>query len=144
MKITSRLDYALSCVLRVAEGFGKKKPVTAREVAQLECLETDYVEQLLIAMRKKGIVKSIRGASGGYVLVKSPTEINALAIVEAINSPVLKLVCEREKGRRKECSHKKDCQLKDFWLSLGKVIEGYLDGFSLADLLKLRKKERSW
>jgi len=144
MKVSSRVDYALSSVLRVADQYGKSRPVPVKEVAKKEKLESDYVEQLFIAMKKDGILKSVRGKTGGYVLARSPDRISAREVVEAIDKGILELVCFRKKGRRKKCVHFYDCEIRNFWEELKKKMESFLGGYSLSKLLRLRKKGKKW
>lgn len=144
MKISSRLDYAVSCVLRVADKFWENKPVTVSEVAKLENIEPDYVEQLLIILKRAGVIKSIRGSKGGYVLAKDPRKITARDVVSAFEKEILELACHRKKGRRNKCVHLNDCRLRSVWIGLRDEMEGYLKSVSLAELLKLRRQERSF
>ena len=123
MKISSRSDYALSCILRIAEKHGRQQPVTVKEVAKKEKLQPDYVEQLFVTMKKAGILKSVRGRSGGYLLKASPSKISAKEVVRAIDKSVLELVCERKKGRKGKCVHFDDCAIKAFWKELRERME---------------------
>ena len=70
MKISSRVDYALSCVLHIVEQYGKNTPVSVKYISQQESLDIDYVEQLLITLKKAGILKSVRGIKGGILLAR--------------------------------------------------------------------------
>ena len=143
MKVSSRADYALSCVLRIADKYGDNRPVTVGEVAKKEKLESDYVEHLFIAMRRSGILNSIRGKTGGYVLASPPGKISAKEVIEAIDGSILKLVCFRKKGRRNKCIHYQDCGVRDFWKGLGGKMESFLSGQTLDRLLRMRKKKKS-
>ena len=144
MKISSRVDYALSCAARIADKYESRKPVSVSYVAKKECLEPDYAEQLLIKMKRAGILKSIRGAEGGYVLARSPDKISAKDILVAIEKDILRLVCSREKGRRKSCIHIKDCRVKKVWVGLKNKMEDHLKKFTLKEVLVLRRKEKNW
>ena len=71
MRITTWAEYGLICSLNLARRYGNG-PVTGREIATQERLPADYVEQILLRMRRAGIVTSVRGAHGGYVLARHP------------------------------------------------------------------------
>ena len=144
MKLSSRVDYALSCILRVADKHGEKRPVSVSDIAKKEHLNSDYVEQLLIKMKRAGILKSIRGKEGGYILAKSPAKITSEDVVIAIENDVLELVCSRKKGRRNKCLHLDKCRIRCFWMELRESMKIFLKNRSLDKLLLLRKKERSW
>ena len=142
MKISSRLDYALSCAVVLAHMYKDKEPVPVALIAQRENLAYDYVEQLLRALKRNNIVKSTRGVKGGYILTRPPAKILAKDIVIAIERNVLKLVCDRKKGRRKNCIHFDDCRVRDFWVGLRDKMDKYFSSYTLKDLLELRKKEK--
>ena len=144
MKISSRLDYALSCAIVLASMYKEKQPIPVAFIARREKLAYDYVEQLLRALKKNGIVKSVRGARGGYVLSSPPEKIMARDIVIAIEKRVLKLVCDRKKARRKDCIHFNDCKVRDFWIGLRDNMDKYFSGYTLKDLLKMREKEKGF
>ncbi len=144
MKISSRVDYALSCVINLACRYPDKKPVTAREIAKEECIETDYAEQLLVSMKRAGILQSIRGKIGGYILAHPPQKITAQRVMESIENEILESICDRKKGRRNKCAHYNDCLVKELWTGLRGNMESYLNKFSLDKLVNLRKKERSY
>ncbi|MFA5370119.1 MAG: Rrf2 family transcriptional regulator [Candidatus Omnitrophota bacterium] len=144
MKISSRLDYALSCAVILADRYEQDKPTPVGLIAKRECIEYDYVEQLLRALKRSGIVKSARGSKGGYVLSRRPVEITAMDIVSAVEKSVLQLVCERPRARRRRCVHFDDCRVKGLWLGLRAVIGDYLKLYTLKGLLLLRRKEKAF
>ncbi|MDD5644749.1 MAG: Rrf2 family transcriptional regulator [bacterium] len=144
MKISSRVDYALSCVLRIADKYESRKPVTAVEISRQEKIKPDYIEQLLLLLKKRKILKSFRGRSGGYVLSACPEDISVFSVVKAIENEILKPVCFREKGRRKKCVHFDDCKIISLWIGLKENMEKYLKRKNIEELLLLRRKEKNW
>lgn len=144
MKISSRCDYALSCILRITDRYSKHGPVTVSQIAEEEKLKPDYVEQLCVAMKKTGILKSVRGKAGGYVLAISPNRISAKEVMTAIDKNILEPVCFRKKGRKKRCIHFEDCGIRFLWKGLRESMEAFLKRYTLERLLKSRKKEKNW
>jgi Rrf2 family protein len=138
------LDYALSCAIILADRYEQGKPTPVGLISKRESIEYDYVEQLLRALRRAGIVKSARGSKGGYVLSRRPADITAMDIVLAVEKSVLQLVCERPRARRKDCSHFDDCKVRGLWLGLRSVIGDYLKLYTLKGLLLLRRKEKAF
>jgi Rrf2 family protein len=141
MKISSRVDYALSCLIVIANEYDSRKPVPVKCIAESEKIEVDYVEQLLIIMKRAGILKSVRGIHGGYLLAKTPSQISAYEVVKAFDGEILELVCFRKKGRRSTCIHISNCEIRSFWNGLGEHIERYLVSNTLDKLVRLRQNE---
>ena len=144
MKVSSRVDYALSCILRIADKCDNGVPVTVGDIAEKEKLETDYVERLCVMMKRHGILKSVRGKSGGYGLARPADCISAKDVVLAIEKDVLVPVCFREKGRKKKCVHLKDCRIRFLWENLKKDMELTLNKYTIDQLVRLRRKEKNW
>lgn len=131
MRISKGAVYGLGCLLEVAKS--QVRPVTVGEISHTQGLSKDYIEQLLIRFKRKGLVKSIRGLKGGYVLAKKPDLITLKDVIETQESKVLDIICFKP-GNIK-CSLK-NCGIKPVWISLNKTIESSLDKIKLSDLLK--------
>ncbi len=144
MRLSSRVDYALSCILRIADREAADDPVTVVEIAKKEGLESDYVERLCVMMKRRGILKSVRGKLGGYVLAKPAEDISAKDVILSIEKSVLELVCFRKKGRRKKCVHLKDCNVRYLWENLKKDMELTLSKYTVDQLVGLRRKQKNW
>jgi Rrf2 family transcriptional regulator, iron-sulfur cluster assembly transcription factor len=142
MKISSRVDYAISCLIVIAAETDSQKPISVKHIAEKEDIEVDYVEQLLIVMKRAGILQSRRGVKGGYLLAREAEEITAFDIVRSFEGEVLELVCFRAKGRRSACIHLADCEVRSFWNGLRGCIQTYLEKTTLEELVALRAKEK--
>jgi len=142
MKVSSRVDYALSCLIVIASEYKSQKPVPVKIIAEREHIEVDYVEQLLIIMKRAGILKSVRGVKGGYLLADSPETVTAYDVIKAFEGEILELVCYRKKGRKSLCIHLDHCEVRSFWTGMQSTLETYLKNSTLATLVALRKKEK--
>ena len=80
MRITTLAEYGVICALHLAKRVGEG-PVTGRDIAERERLPADYVEQILIRLRRAGLVKSTRGAHGGYALAMQASEISVRDVI---------------------------------------------------------------
>lgn len=130
MKISTRTRYGLRAMIELALHYGEG-PASVREIADSQALPPKYLEQLLGALRSGGLVTALRGASGGYVLVRSPAQITladvftvlegSLAPVECVDLPDL-------------CPHEEDCVTRIIWVRLNEAIHQVLDEMTLADL----------
>lgn len=133
MRITTRGEYGLRCVLDIAAKKGKV--ISIRQIVASEKLPKDYVEQLLIKLRRKNIIKSMRGVKGGYLLARKPQKITIYDIITSLEDEVFGLFCDRVKKRKSKCVHINDCRIRSFWLSLKKDMEKALKSKSIASLL---------
>lgn len=135
MRITTQGDYAVRCILSIARN-SPRGPVAISRIAQEEKLPLDYIEQLLMKLRRKKIVKSIRGARGGYLLNRDAGRTNLKDVIEAVEGEAFKVICDSRKNlKEKRCHGAKGCVLKGVWLGLKKQIEGYLSGKTVASLM---------
>lgn len=134
MRITTWAEYGLICALNLARR-GETGPVTGREIATLEKLPPDYVEQILLRLRRAGIVKSTRGARGGYSLARSPAEISVRDVISASELATFDLHCVSHPVDDERCSLSHECSIRPVWLMLQRKIDDVLQSVRLADLL---------
>lgn len=134
MRITTWAEYGLICSLHLARRFGDG-PVTGREIATREKLPADYVEQILLRMRRAGIVSSIRGAHGGYVLAHHPADITVRQVVSASEHSTFDLRCVTHPVAEDRCSDASNCSIRPVWMMLQQRIDDALESVHLADLL---------
>ena len=92
VRITTWAEYGLICALHLARRL-EDGPVTGRDVAARERLPADYVEQILLRLRRAGLVKSTRGARGGYALARSPETITVRDVIAASELATFELHC---------------------------------------------------
>lgn len=134
MRITTLAEYGVICALHLARR-ADEGPITVREIAATEQLPVDYVEQILLRMRRAGLVRSTRGAHGGYQLAKSPAEVSIRAVIEASESSTFDLHCVSHPVGEERCSSAHTCSIRPVWMLLQRRIDDVLDGVRLADLL---------
>jgi Rrf2 family protein len=134
VRITTWAEYGLICALNLARRAGDG-PVTGRAVAASESLPVDYVEQILLRLRRAGIVESIRGARGGYFLAKSPRDITVRDVVAASELQTFDMHCVSNPLDEHRCADSTSCSIRPVWVLLQSRIDEVLDGIRLADLL---------
>ena len=134
MRITTLAEYGVICALhlarRIAEG-----PITGREIAASERLPVDYVEQILLRLRRAEIVRSTRGARGGYELARSAETISIRAVIAASESTTFDLHCVSHPVAEERCSSSHTCSIRPVWMMLQRKIDDVLDSVPLSDLL---------
>jgi Rrf2 family protein len=136
MRVTTWTEYSLIISLHLAKRRGTGRgPVAARELADLERLPADYVEQILLRLRRAGLVESVRGAKGGYFLAKEPTAISVRDIMTASEHQTFEINCETHPVDAERCSPGAGCSIRPVWHALQQRVDELLAGISLADLM---------
>jgi len=135
MRITTWAEYGLICALHLARRVSDG-PVTGRDIAAREKLPADYVEQILLRMRRAGIVKSTRGAHGGYALARASESISVRDVIQASELTTFELHCETHPIDTSRCGDSETCSIRPVWQMLQRRIDEVLDGVRLSDLLQ--------
>lgn len=134
MRITTLAEYGVICALHLAKRVGEG-PVTGREIAEGERLPVDYVEQIMLRMRRAGIVKSTRGAHGGYALARAAEDVSVRDVIAASELQTFDLHCVTHPVEEERCSSSHMCSIRPVWMLLQQKIDNVLDGVRLSDLL---------
>jgi Rrf2 family protein len=136
MRVTTWTEYSLIISLHLAKrGREHQSPVAARELADAERLPADYVEQILLRLRRAGLVTSVRGARGGYLLARSPADISVRDVMSASEHQTFEVNCDAHPVAAERCGGDAPCSIRPVWFGLQNRIDEFLAGISLADLL---------
>ena len=122
------------CALHLARR-KERGPVTGREIAAQERLPADYVEQILLRLRRAGVITSTRGAHGGYMLARPPQEISIRSVIHASELETFDLHCLSHPVEEDRCAASHNCSIRPVWVLLQTKIDDVLEGVCLADLL---------
>ena len=134
MKISTKGHYGVQAMFDLAQHYGEG-PISLKSVAQRQALSEHYLEQLIAGLRKAGLVKSVRGAQGGYTLARDPADIKVGDIVRVLEGPIAPVECVNEEDPE-QCLKAEFCITKSVWEKVKDSIEGVLDSISLADMCK--------
>jgi Rrf2 family protein len=134
VRITTLAEYGVICALHLAKRVGEG-PITGRELAARERLPVDYVEQILLRLRRAGLVKSTRGAHGGYALGMPSDEISVRDVIAASELQTFNLHCITHPVEEERCSASHACSIRPVWVMLQQKIDTVLDSVHLSDLL---------
>ncbi len=134
MRITTWAEYGVICALHLARRT-ELGPVNGREIARQERLPGDYVEQILLRLRRAGVIASTRGARGGYVLARPPEQVSIRAVIQASELETFDLHCVSHPLEEERCSASHSCSIRPVWVMLQRKIDDVLEGVTLADLL---------
>ncbi|HWZ59542.1 MAG TPA: Rrf2 family transcriptional regulator [Gemmatimonadaceae bacterium] len=134
MRITTWAEYGLICALHLAKR-ASEGPVTGRDLAARERLPGDYVEQILLRLRRADVVKSMRGAHGGYVLARPASMISIRDVIAASELATFDLHCVSHPVEEGRCSESVSCSIRPVWVLLQHKIDDVLESVHLSDLL---------
>jgi len=135
MNISTRGRYGLRALLEIAVQ-PQQKPVTIRIISERQQMSVTYLEQILHRLKKAGLVRSIRGARGGYVLARKGEKITVSQIISALDGPISISHCDLPEMREKSCIGPSACVSRVLWKKLEDLIEGVLSSVTLDDLKK--------
>lgn len=114
-----------------------------RQIAERTGLPQPYLEQILLALKGAGIVRSKRGVGGGYVLARQPDEITLAQVIRAVDGPIT-LGDFGEPHTAGACDHEGQCVLLAVWQNVGTAMRSMLEGFTLADVAGMANGEAEW
>jgi Rrf2 family cysteine metabolism transcriptional repressor len=125
MKISTKGRYGLTIMIELAKKHGEG-PVSLKTIAQANDLSEHYLEQLIAPLRNAGLVRSIRGAYGGYVLASEPSKITSGDVIRVLEGPITPVegIEDEEPAKR------------ELWIRIRDAIKDVLDSTTLEDLAK--------
>ncbi len=143
MRITSSSEYAMRLMVQLARR-REGAPVPADSLAEHGNVPRDYVDQLLLRLRRAGLVVSHRGASGGYALAMPPEKINVADVFKAVDGRIFEQVCDKYAAGEHDCRRQGDCGLRSVWQQLARLVEDFLGKITLSQLLEPEGRVSAW
>ncbi len=134
LRVSMRTDYSVRAAIELAARFGHP-PASSSEIAAAQDIPEPYLDQLLVALRKAGLVRSSRGPQGGHTLVRSPREVTLADVIIALDGRQTPLACMNENG---QCQLGPTCPQREPWLELDRLVWDYLKSYTLTDLLDIQ------
>jgi len=131
LRLSTKGQYGVRAMYEIARGY-PEKPVTIKEISGNQDVSVPYLEQILNRLRKAGLIKSVKGPGGGYLLSRQPEKISIASILNELEGPVAITSClNPEEG----CVRVDNCVTHLLWKALGEQIEGFLKTISLKNLM---------
>lgn len=142
MILSTKGRYGLKIMYELALNYGEG-PMPLKEVAQRQQLSETYLEQLIAHLKKAGLVRSIRGAQGGYELTRKPEEITVGEIIRTLEGPLAPSECVMDD--EPECIKAENCVTRLIWEKIMEGINNVVDSITLNDMVndyyKLKRKK---
>ncbi len=139
MKISTKGRYALRLMvdLAVAE---RGTPVSLRDVARRQQLSDKYLEQIVTPLSRAGLVRSVRGAGGGYLLTRAPEEYTVGDILRPLEGDLAPVECATDDTFCERCDQ---CVTVELWQEIHRAVSQVVDNTTLADLVERQKKKQA-
>ncbi|MBE6910643.1 MAG: Rrf2 family transcriptional regulator [Ruminococcaceae bacterium] len=139
MMISTRGRYALRLMLDLAEHQGNGY-VALKDSAQRQDISKKYLEQIIPTLNRFDLLRTTRGYQGGYRLARNPEDYTLGDILRATEGSLAPVACLE--AEHNTCAHQADCATLPIWRGLDKVINDYLDGITLQDILDQQAERR--
>jgi len=134
MRITTKGRYGIRAVACLAGSCGTE-PVSISSIARHEGLSPEFLEQIFYRLKKAGLIRSLRGPKGGFVLDRDPAAINIREILVAVDETLYPAPCVDERSGS-ECSRAPECPVYRVWRDLSAMVNDYFAGITVADLVR--------
>jgi Rrf2 family cysteine metabolism transcriptional repressor len=135
VRFSTRGRYGVQIMVDLAQHL-TEGPVSLKSVADRQKLSERYLEQLIPDLRKAGMVKSIRGSQGGYLLAKKPEDIVIGDVIRVLEGPIAPVECTDQKSGEECCEKTNFCVTREVWVKVRDSINDVVDSITLADLLE--------
>lgn len=140
MKISTKGRYALRMLLDLAE-HGSDRYVSLKEIAERQEISKKYLEQIVTVLNRSDILQTNRGYQGGYCLAKPPSKYTVGQILRLTEGGLAPVACLEQTPN--QCSRSASCPTLFVWQGLNDLINNYLDGITLQDILDKEKENYS-
>ena len=137
MKLSTKGRYGLRAILDIAI-HGGEGAASISSIAGRQALSESYLEQLMGKLKKAGLINSVRGAQGGYLLARPPSKISVGEVLRALEGDLSPVACSAisASGKKITCKAEKTCMTKYVWRTIGDSINAAVDGISLDMLIR--------
>ena len=136
MKISTKGRYALRLMLDLAM-HGDGKPVSLRDVSERQIISEKYLEQIVTPLSRAGLVRSVRGAGGGYLLTRLPEEYTVGDILRPLEGDLAPVECATDTQFCQRCG---ECVTVALWQEIHKAVSQVVDNITLADMVERQKQ----
>lgn len=141
MRLSQKGEYGLHALLELAQRYGEG-PVQAGVIAESRRIPTQYLPQILLSLRRSGLIRSERGPRGGHELARPAAEITLLSALEALEGSIASASCG-EPDQAAACAERDMCVLAGVWRRVDEATRSILGGITLADLASEERERRT-
>jgi len=140
IKLSTKGRYGTRLMLNLALHYEEgKEAVVLKNISEEEDLSIRYLEQIIIPLKLNKLVKSVRGAGGGYTLARGPSKINLCQIIEVLEGSCTLVDCVDDPDF---CDRATECATHEIWKEASMLLKNYFESKTLQDLLEIAKKKK--
>jgi Rrf2 family transcriptional regulator, iron-sulfur cluster assembly transcription factor len=132
VRLSTRAHYAVRAILDLAL-HSTHGPVAIQEIARRQAISSSYLEQLFVKLRRGQLIRSVRGARGGYQLARPADQVHLVDIMELVDEPLQPVACL---DGQKDCARASQCVTQDIWRQLGNHIRTFLTSITVEQLVR--------
>jgi len=138
MNISSRCRYATRAMIEIAKQYGKD-PVPLKTIEEKQHISRQYLQQLMPALKREGLIRASKGKNGGFMLARPPAKIKIGEIVRAQEGEIAIVDCVADKDL---CDFQGQCPSRDIWAEASRLLNDYFNSMTLEDVLDSWKKKK--
>jgi len=140
IRLSTKGRYGTRLMLNLAQHFGNShEAVILKDISADERISIRYLEQIIIPLKINRLVKSIRGAGGGYTLARKPEDIKLSEILHALEGSCCLVECVEDESF---CEHLETCSTFEIWKNATELLKSYFDGITLKDIVAMAEKKK--
>lgn len=135
MKLSTRTRYAVRAMIELAQN-ETSRPLQLKIIAERQDISVKYLEQLMAVLRSAGLIRSVRGSKGGYVLSKAANQVRLSDILHCLEGSVTTVECVEDS---QSCVRAAECAARQVWVKVQRAIEEVLQSITLQDVVNMTK-----
>lgn len=133
MKLSSKARYGTRAIVEIARNYRAGKMTRRKDITEGQGIPTAYLENILMELKNSGMLVTVRGPKGGFMLSKEPSAFTMLEVVEALEGPLCPVDCTTSEGV--DCEREDSCNMSSLWKELKEAQEKVLSSVTLQDML---------
>ncbi|MGC1401855.1 MAG: Rrf2 family transcriptional regulator [Thermodesulfobacteriota bacterium] len=143
MKLSTKIRYGVRSLCDMVTNV-TDSPAQIKDISKRQSISARYIEQIFQKLKKAGLIKSVRGRSGGYLLTQKPNEISVGDVIRAIEGKDIQLVAclNKNKGEIKACERLGNCAASQVWEEASKRLTDYFDSVTIKQICEEQIKQK--
>ncbi len=139
MRLTTKGRYGMRAIVHLAAS-EDEHPISISQIARQEDVSPEFLEQIFFKLKKSGVIRSVRGPKGGFILNTPAADLSVKEILDAVGESIFLVACTTY-DPEKACPQQETCKMAPFWQSFYELVECFLQSVSLQDIIERNSKD---